>query len=105
MTHQPTTLEVVRRLGTLDASVNGRDGVGKLSGEGSSLKCVEAFMELLDLGNPKDDTITIPSVQDAMEGRPPQSSCMPADAILLSCITNHGHGGLDRGLAIKVVVQ
>lgn len=105
MTHQPTFLEVVSRLSTLHGSVNSRDGAGELSREGSGLKCVETFMELLDLGNPKDDPITISSIQDAMEGRPPQCSCMSADAILLSRITNYCHGGLDRGLAVKLAVQ
>ena len=100
MTHQPATLEVVRRLGTLDGSVNGRDGPGELSREGSGLKCVETLVELLNLGNPEDDTIAIPSIQDAMECRPSQRSSVSVDAILLSRITNHCHRGLDGRLAI-----
>jgi len=88
---QPATLEMVRWLSTLDCSVNCGDSPSELGGEGSGLKCVESLVELLHLGNPKDHPITIFSIQDAMERRPSQRSCMSADTTLFSGMSNSGH--------------
>jgi hypothetical protein len=95
---------MVRRFGTLDRSVDGGDSPSELSGEGPGLKCIESLVELLYLGNPKDYSITIFSIQDAMERRLSQRSCMSADTMLLSGISNSGHRSLNGRLTIKSIV-
>lgn len=95
---------MIRGPGTLNCGVYGGNSIGEVSGEGTGVNRVESLVELIHLGNPEDHRVSVRSVQDAMERRPPQRSCVPADSVLLSCFQNSDHGRLDGGFAIKETV-
>lgn len=89
--HQQATLEVVRRFNTLDCSVDGSESVGKIGGKGPGLEGVKSLVELVYIGGPEDNPITIHSIQDAMESCPSHRSRMSGDMIFLGGILNSSH--------------
>ena len=101
----PGTLEVVRRFGTLDCSVDGGDSLRELGGKRPGLERIESLVELLYLRNAKDQPITILPIQDAMVCRPSQRNCMPADTMFLREIADSGHRGLNWRLTIEGAVD
>lgn len=95
------SLKVIRGPCTTECTVYSSDSLSDLSRQGPSLKCVEALVELLRLGNTKYHTVSMLPIQRTMERRPAQGSRVPTNTMLLSGISNNSHGGLDRRLAIE----
>ena len=99
-----STLEVVSRFRTLDCGIDGAESLREVNGKGPGLKRIESLVKLLYLGDPEYHSITILSIQDAMECCPSHRSRMPIDAMLLRGISNSSHRCVHRSLSIEAAV-
>lgn len=91
-------------LASFECLVYRRDCIRKICRERTSIKRVEALLELLDISNRENDGIPVLSIQNRVELGPSQRSCVPADTVFLRSISNNCDGVVDLGEAVRPVI-